>query len=238
MSRPNIFLTARFLAVAALLMVFLSSCATIPKPVVPVKPGKEVETLQSMVNLSFKNSRGSIGGHGYLIFKRPDRFHLAVFSPFGFTMMEVYVDGDHITCLDPSKDAAYTGSLSELSDHNALKGLGMMRRVVDDSAVSAAPAGGRVERTGSNGEKEILYYDERGLLQRKENDEGDQIRYDDYRQINGVAFPAAIEIFSRTGDKVKVSFDEPEVNTPVDDTTLVPSLDGMKVLPISDFKGF
>jgi hypothetical protein len=238
MSFPKISLPLRSLIAAALLVVFLSSCATIPKPVAPVKPGKEVETLQSMVSLSFKNSRGSIGGRGYLIFKRPDRFHLAVLSPFGFTMMEVFVDGDRITCLVPSKDTAYAGSLSELSEHNALKGLGMMRQVIDDSTVSAPPDGGRVESTGANGEKEILFYDARGLLQRKENGEGDQVRYDDYRQINGVAFPSAIEMFNRMGDKVKVSFDEPEVNTPVDDAALVPALDGMKVLPINDFKGF
>jgi outer membrane lipoprotein-sorting protein len=238
MSYPKILLPVRLLAAAGLLVVFLSSCATIPKPVAPVKPGKEVETLQSMVSLSFKNPRGSIGGRGYLIFKRPDRFHLAVLSPFGFTVMEVFVDGDHITCLVPSKDTAYSGALSELSDHNALKGLGMMRRVVDDSTVSEAPDGGRVERTGANGEKETLFFDERGLLQRKENGEGDMIRYDDYRQINGVAFPSAIEMCNRMGYKVKVSFDEPEVNTPVDDAALVPALDGMKVLPINDFKGF
>jgi outer membrane lipoprotein-sorting protein len=238
MSYPKISLTARFLVASVLLVVFLSSCATVPKPIVPVKPGKEVETLQSMVSLSFKNPRGSIGGHGYLIFKRPDKLHLAVLSPFGFTVMEVFVDGDRITCLVPSKDTAYAGLLSEMSDHNALKGLGMMRRVVDDSTSLPSPDGGRVERTGADGEKEILFYDKRGLLERKENGEGDQVRYDDYRQINGVAFPSAIEMFNRLGDRVKVSFDEPEVNTPVDDAALVPSLDGMKVLPISDFKGF
>ncbi len=238
MSYPKILSPLRLFFTTGLLAIFLSSCATIPKPVAPVKPGKEVETLQSMVSLSFKNPRGSIGGRGYLIFKRPDRFHLAVLSPFGFTVMEVFVDGDRITCLVPSKDTAYSGALSELSDHNALKGLGMMRRIVDDTSISDATDGRRVERTGTDGEKEILFFDERGLLQRKENGEGDSIRYNDYRQINGVAFPSAIEMCNRMGDIVKVSFDEPEVNTPVDDAALVPVIDGMKVLPLSDFKGF
>ncbi len=238
MSHPRIIRQSGFLAAVALLMVFLSSCVTVPKPVAPAKPGKEIETLQSMVTLSLKSPRGSIGGRGYLIFKRPDRFHLAILSPFGFTMMELYAIGDGITCLVPSKDTAFTGSLSELSDNNALKGLGMMRRVLEDTGDAAAPAGGRVERTGPGGEKEILYFDDRGLLQKKENEEGDQVLYGDYRQINGVAFPLAIEMLNRMGDRVKVTFDEPEVNAAVDESSLVPSLDGMKVLPITDFRGF
>src|SRR5512136_2210338 len=111
MPNPKISFVARFLVMTAFIILLLTSCVTVPKPVVPVKPGKDVETLQSLVSLSIKNSAGSMGGRGYLIFKRPDRFHMVVLSPFGFTLMEVYVNGEHITCVVPSKQAAYDGSL-------------------------------------------------------------------------------------------------------------------------------
>jgi outer membrane lipoprotein-sorting protein len=237
MSFLNKFHVAKCLPGAAILVLFLSSCATVPKPVIPVKPGKEVETLQSMVSLSFSNSRGNMGGRGYLIFKQPDRFHLVVLSPFGFAVMEVYVDGERITCLVPSKETAYAGTLTELSDHNALKSWSMMRWVIENPP-SAANSGGVLERISSRGGKEYLYFDGRGLLERKSNEEGDQVMYRDYRNIAGVAFPESIELSNRMGDRVKVAFKEPEVNVSVDDASFVPNLEGFTVLPITLFKGF
>jgi outer membrane lipoprotein-sorting protein len=227
---------AKCLIVTATVFLFLSSCATVPKPVVPVTPGKEVETLQSVVSLSFSNSRGNMGGRGYLLFKRPDRFHLVVLSPFGFAVMEVYVDGERITCLIPSKETAYAGTLTELSDHNALKSWGLMRWVIENPPATAN-SGGVLERVSAFGGKEFLYFDGRGLLERKSNEEGDQVMYHDYRNIDGVAFPESIELSNRMGDRVKVAFKEPEVNVPVDDASFVPNLEGVTVLPITLFKG-
>ena len=237
MPNPKISFVARFFIVTAFIILSLTSCATVPKPVVPVKPGKEVETLQSLVSLSVKNSAGSMGGRGYLIFKRPDRFHMVVLSPFGFTVMEIFVDGERITCLVPSKDAAYAGSLAELGDRNALRGWGMMRWVIDNPPAATADGSGKLERTGANGGKEYLFYDGMGLLQKKTNDDGDQVLYGNYQQINGVAFPATLELHSRAGDTVKVTFDEPEINQPVEDSALVPNLEGITVHPITEFKG-
>jgi outer membrane lipoprotein-sorting protein len=228
---------AKSLILIAFVFLFLSSCATTPKPIVLFKPGKEVETLQSMVSLSFSNSRGNMGGRGYLLFKRPDRFHLVVLSPFGFAVMEVYVDGERITCLVPSKETAYAGALTELSDHNALKSWGLMRWVIENPP-AAAGSGGVLERVSARGGREFLYFDARGLLERKSNEEGDQVMYRDYRNIDGVAFPESIELSNRTGDRVKVAFKEPEVNVSVDDASFVPNLEGFTVLPITLFKGF
>ncbi len=229
---------AKCFIVTVFLVLCISSCATVPKPVAPVKPGKEVETLQSLVSLSFRNSGGSMGGRGYLIFKRPDRFHMVVLSPFGFTLMEVFVDGERITCLVPSKETAYSGSLSELPGRSALRGWSMMRWVIENPPDASAAAGGVLERAGTHGGKEVLFFDGRGLLEKKTNERGDQVLYGNYQQINGVAFPASIELRNGTGDTVKVAFDEPEINQPVDDTALAPNLEGMTVLPITDFKGF
>ncbi|MCK7577953.1 MAG: hypothetical protein MZV65_20780 [Chromatiales bacterium] len=54
-----------------------------------------------------------------------------MFSPFGFTMMDLFVAGDRITCLIPVKQTAYQGLISDIPVDNALKGWGMMRWVVE-----------------------------------------------------------------------------------------------------------
>ena len=65
------------LVITALFLLF--GCAAAPKqPLTGLIPGKEVETLQSSISVSVKTPERSMGGHGFLIFKRPDRFHLAV----------------------------------------------------------------------------------------------------------------------------------------------------------------
>jgi outer membrane lipoprotein-sorting protein len=236
MSFKKILLVIQRVILPTILMVTFSACATVPKPVVPVKPGKEVESLQSVVSLSVKNSGHSMGGNGYLIFKRPDRFHLVVLAPFGITVMEVFVNGELVTCVVPSKQTAYTGKFSELPAQNALRGWSMMRWVVE-TPTAANGTGGETERLREDGSKEFLTFDERGLLQRKANEDGDQVAYSKYRQINGVAFPETIEMRDRQGNTVKVSFDEPEINQPVEETALVPNLEGYTVLPLTDFKG-
>ena len=236
MSFKKILLVIRQIVLPSILMVTISACATVPKPEIPVIPGKEVETLQSVVSLSVKSPVNSMGGNGYLIFKRPDRFHLVVLAPFGITVMEVFVNGERVTCLVPSKQTAYTGKFSELPEHNALKGWSMMRWVVETSS-TANGADGETERMREDGSKEFLKYDERGLLQRKTNEDGDQVTYSKYKQINGVAFPETIEMRDRQGNLVKVSFDEPEINQPVEETALVPNLEGYTVLPLTDFRG-
>ena len=72
----------------------------------------------------------------------------------------------------------------------------MMRWVVE----SAPVAGPALEKTTINrsGMMERLYYDDRGLLARKETEEGDRVVYRDYRNVNGVPFPGAIELANAT----------------------------------------
>jgi hypothetical protein len=225
-------------SIAATLLFFsLSACATAPKPLPSIKPGKAVDTLQSEVSLSVKSAAGSIGGRGYLIFKRPDRFHLAVLSPFGTTMMDVFVAEDRITCLIPSKQTAYQGLVSELPDRNALRGWGMMRWVVDTPPVEEGAGAGTREYLAADGRKELLSYDDRGLLVCKSNEDGDRVAYGEYHDRNGVAFPTTIEMANRQGDTVKIVFDEPEINQPVEETALNPALEGVEVRPLVEFRG-
>jgi len=235
-ARKTFSLTKKLLLIPALLLTF-SACATAPKPVPSTKPGKQVETLQSEVSLSLRSGDKSIGGRGYLVFKQPDRFHLAVFSPFGFTMMDLFVAEDRITCLIPAKQTAYQGLISDIPVDNALKGWGMMRWVVEPAPVVEANQAMSQEVITPEGKKEILCYDDRGLLSSKTNEEGDRVVYQDYHDRNGVAFPSSIEISNAKGDTVRLLFDEPEVNQPVDDAILTPPLKGVDVLPLTAFRG-
>lgn len=212
-------------------------CAAPPKPsLTGLVPGREVDTLQSTISISIHTSDGSRGGRGYLIFKRPDRFHLAILSPFGLTMLEMFSAGDRLTCLLPSKQVAYAGSVAELPDREGLRSWGLMRWVVEQPPASG-PALER-DHVMADGRRERIYYDEQGLITRKESEEGDRVVYREYQAVNGVAFPSVIELSTSREDTVRITFDEPEVNQPVEDAALQPNLEGVSVLPFTAFKGF
>lgn len=225
--------------VLAIVMVFsLSSCAVTPKPapLPSTAPKGEVQTLQSEVTLALKASGKKIGGRGYLVFRQPDRFHLVMLSPFGTTMIEVYVSGDRITCLVPSRQTAYQGIISELPDRNGLRAWGLVRWVIDQPPPGAVSPGSH-EYLTSDGKRETLSFDEHGLLTGKINADGDRVTYSEYHDHNGVAFPSTIEMANSRGDTVKMVFNEPEINSPLEDAVLTPNLDGMETLPLSEFRG-
>lgn len=223
-----------FLFVASLLPV---ACATVPKPVSCPVPGKEIVSLLSPISLSVKAGEKNIGGRGYLIYRSPDRFHLVILSPFGLTLFEVFTAGDRITCIVPSKDTAYTGLLAELPDDSPLKSWGMMHWVAD-RPLAEGPFPSVQEHVAPDGRRELVTYDERGLVQGKQNDEGDRVFYRDYEDVSGVALPRTMELVNSRGETVRIVFDEPEVNQPVEESTLAPSLEGLTILPLSSFRGW
>ncbi|MRR55846.1 MAG: outer membrane lipoprotein LolB [Deltaproteobacteria bacterium] len=235
-AKKTISLAQKIFLIPALLLA-LSACATAPKPLPSAAPGRQVETLQSEVSLSVRSGDKSIGGRGYLVFKQPDRFHLAVFSPFGFTLMDLFVNDTQLTCLIPAKQVAYQGLITDIPDGNALKGWGMMRWVVETPPASDDNKSVTRNQITPDGRKEIICYDDRGLLASKSNEDGDRVVYRDYRDRNGVAFPSAIEISNAKGDSVRIVFDEPELNQPVEDDVLTPALEGVNVLPLTAFRG-
>ena len=221
------------------LCAFLLSagCAAPQKPpLTGLVPGREVETLQSAITMSVETADRHMGGRGFLVFKRPDRFHLAVLSPFGPTLADIYSDGERFTCVIPAKQVAYSGSINELPDRDGLKAWAMMRWVVERTP-PPGPALVREHLNGS-GARERLFYDEQGLLVRKETEEGDRVDYREYQNVDGVALPESIELADLKGDTVRIVFDEPEVNKPVEDGALTPNLAGITVLPFTSFKGF
>ena len=221
------------LLVATLLF---AACATAPKPASLPGPGKEVETLQSPVSIAVKSGGKSIGGRGYLVYRRPGRFHLVLLSPFGLTLFEVFTNGDRITCLIPSRDTAYTGSMAELPERSALKSWALMRWVAErPPAVDVVP--GTRNCISPDGRRELVTYDDRGLVLTKEDEEGNRVTYRDYAGVNGVALPTTVELSDRRGNSVRIVFDEPEVNGPVEESALTPRLEGLTVLPLGAFQG-
>jgi hypothetical protein len=217
------------------LLFFISACAGAPKPLTGLVPGREVETINSAVQLSAKAGEQSTSGRGFLLFKKPDSFHLAVVNPFGLSVLEVFSNADRLTYLVPSREVAYSGLISELPETTPLKSLGMLDRVLASPATPAGLAPGVREMTTESGE--LLQLDERGLVVRRVSPQGDEITYKNYRNINGIAFPESIEIASRFGGVLKIVFDDPELNQPVEDTSLTPDLAGYRVLPLWEFKG-
>jgi hypothetical protein len=217
------------------LLVCLTGCATVQKPLTGIVPGREVETLQSSIAITMKSGGHGGGGRGYLIFKYPDRFHMAVLSPFGMTVLEVFSDGERLTCLIPSRQTAYVGKIVDLPEQGGLKTFGKLKWVVARTPQREASQGAG-EIVAPLGDR--IIFDKFGLVRRKISPEGDEVDYAGYSNVNGVAFPESLEIKNSLKDSVRIVFDEPEINAAVENSALTPTLEGMAVLPLSEFKGF
>lgn len=226
-----------FLVLMTLALVALTGCAAVQKPLEGVRPDASVESLMTPLTLSVRTGEKSMGARGYLVYKQPDRFHLVILSPFGLTLAEIFSEGDRIVCLIPSRNIAYSGRVAELPDSSGLRSWGMMRWVVERPPLPPI-ANGKVERLTGDGRRETVYFDSLGLVTRKVTMDGDEVCYEGYQAIESVPFPASIKMTGSDGSVVKIEFDEPEVNKPVEDELLKPRLDDVQVLPFSEFKGF
>jgi hypothetical protein len=202
-----------------------------------VRPGAELETLTASISLAVHARGKSLGGRGYLVFKQPDRLRMVITSPFGMTLAELFSVDDSLTLLIPSKNSGYRGRFAELPEEGGIQNWGMMRWVMEP-VPAAGGSDGRMEYVSPDGRRETVYFNPEGLVTRKVNAAGDEVRYEEYQTVNGVALPARLVMTSRIGDTVRVELEEPEVNQPVEDALLVPRLDGVTVLPFSAFKGF
>jgi hypothetical protein len=217
-----------------LITIILNGCAAAPIPVTtPMMPGAVIETLTSSVALSVKAGDNGLSGRGYLVMSSPDRFRLVILSPFGTTLAEMFLLGDQLLYIDSPRNLAYQGGVSELPDIPALQGWRLLRWTAEP--VFPETAGQRqLVRKRAGGEWEFVHFDRQGLVTNKSVD-GDIVRYENYQSVSGVPVPAAIEITDRAGVTLRITFDEPEVNAVLDKDSFVPSLEGVKVLPLSQF---
>jgi hypothetical protein len=217
-------------------LLLLTACASISTPPADYRPGAVVETLSSAVSISIHATDRSMGGSGYLLFRRPDLLHLVVLSPFGTTMMEVFALGERIMLVYPSQSTAYVGRFDELPDKGGLQGWRMMRWVMDTDPSEGQRSGGTLERLNKLGFKEKVTY-ENGLVVSKESPYGDHVYYGGYSAVKGVPVAAELELRNVRDDRIRIMLDEPEVNIPLDDALFVPRLNGMTILPLSAMQG-
>jgi outer membrane lipoprotein-sorting protein len=226
-----------FLTALCLAFLLAAGCATLPKPQVPFRPGATLETVAAMVTISVKTPQGNTGGHGYMVYQRPDRFHLAMLTPFGTTALETYSSDDRITIVIPSKGVAYSGAFAEMPEDSPLGGWRVIRLMAVDKPLFDPVKKGTSEKS-SNASGEITsFYDAQGLLERKKFSGGEEVFFRDYQSAEGVPFPSVIEFIDRNGARVKITFDEPEINKPVDNAALVPNLEGITLLSLASFRG-
>lgn len=217
-------------------LLLLAACATVATPPLDYRPGAVVETLSSAVSLSVHTPENSLGGSGYLVYRRPDQLHLVVLSPFGTTLMEAFALGDRITLIYPSRSIAYAGRFDELPDKGGLQGWSLMRWVMDADPHEGNPLNGTVERVSPLGFSEKVTY-ENGLVIAKESSGGDHIYYRNYSVVNGVPVAGELDLRNGRDDRIRIKLDEPEVNNPLDDAVFTPHLDGVTVVPLAALKG-
>lgn len=217
-------------------LFLLSACATVPVPPLDYRSGAVVETLSSAVSLSIHTADRSMSASGYLVYRRPDQLHLVVLTPFGTTVMEAFARGDRITLVYPAQAIAYEGRFDELPDKGGLQGWRMMRWVMDADPRAEKTMNGTVERISKLGFSEKVTY-EHGLVTEKVSPEGDHVYYGSYATVNGVPVAGEFDLRNIRDDRIRISLNEPEANTALDDAVFTPRLDGMKVLPLSEIKG-
>lgn len=219
-----------------LLLLLLTGCAAAPLPPVAITPGKEIETLQGPVSFVLATKNGTMGGQGLLFYRKPGQFRLSALAPFGQIVMDVIVSGNDITCILPMQKKGWQGVMADLPESFGAGVWPLLAWVVE----SPPPAGPALERgfTRADGTREKVQFTAGGLVQKKRNASGDEVSYDDYRLADGVAMAHVIEITTRDGKRLKLTFDEPELNRPLADEIMTPALGGVTMLPLAELGGF
>jgi len=195
-----------------------------------------IETLQGSVNVSLSSPEGQISGNGYLFFKNPDSFRLSILAPFGQVVLDIIVTGEKVLCLQENRKVAWQGKISDLPPALGTKVWPLMKWIVEPPQ----PAGPSLERffTRVDGTIEIVYYDTGGFVQRKVNGAGDEVYYSDYRIADGRAIANRIELVTSEGNRLVLTFDDPEFNLPIENGILIQSLAGYDIRPLDEFKEF
>ena len=223
------------LVLAPLLILALAGCAAAPVRTGPVH-GIAIDTLQGGVNISLSSPAGKIGGNGVLFYRSPESFRLSILSPFGQIVLDTIVNGDRVLCLMADRKKVWQGEMRDLPDSLGVRVWPLMKWVLEPPH----PAGPALERvfTRPDGTTEKVYYDSSGFVQRKVNENGDEVVYGDYQVSGSIAVPTLIDLNTAEGSRLHLRLDEPEVNGPVDSEIFSPQLAGYEILPLSEFKGF
>lgn len=223
--------------VLLIVAVLLTACST--KHPVPIStlatPGGVVETLSSSVTLSLRTAEKNLAGRGVMVYRRPDQLRLILLSPFGTTVMEAQVTGDRLTLAYPANGVAYQGKINELPAATGQRGFAMLRWVLESDAPAGAPATGEINRQAARGGLERISLQD-GLVVEKNLQSGERVRYRNYTTLAGVRLPLELQMENAEGDRIRLTLEEPEVNTPLEELQFAVPLQGLQVLPLSALK--
>ena len=200
----------------------LVGCATVPTlHELNYTDGAAIATLSSSVSLAYASPDKSISGSGVIMYQKPGQFRIVILSPFGSVLQEISIQNQQITILDTGHKIAFTGNLSQIPEQSYFSGWKYIHWLVDNEIAMKSVGDKTVQRTGRNGELEKVVY-VNGLVSEKSSDTGSSVKYQKYSVIQGIAVPLEILCETAGKDRLTVTFDEPEVNTPFARDMFVP----------------
>ncbi len=221
-------------AFVCLFLFFITSCAAPRKPLLVTAPegAVTVNTLSTSVSLAVRSRAGNLSGNGLMVFRRPDRFHLVMLSPFGSTVMEAFASGEQLTLLYPSQGVGYDGRFDDLPDGSCMRGWRLLRWVMDATPSGSPPLDGTFKRVSPVVGQETVTY-KSGLVIAKSTSEGDRVVYRNHELVNGVPLAMEVELETVDHDRIRLVLEDPEVNAGLEDSSFVPRLENLRLLPLS-----
>lgn len=226
------------LAILLSVVAMLYGCAsTRPVPDSALAtPGAVVETLSSSVAVSLRSADKNISGRGVMVYQRPDQMRLIMLSPLGTAVMDTLVSGDRLTIAYPGDGVAFTGLIADLPASAGRDGWAMMRWVLDSDLPKDAPLNGIFERIGKTGRLEKVTI-KKGVVFEKSLMTGEQVSYREHLLLNGLWLPMEIQMQSAEGDRIKMTLEEPDLNTELDAQAFNLTLTGYRIYPLKELKG-
>ncbi|MDD2502114.1 MAG: lipoprotein insertase outer membrane protein LolB [Geobacter sp.] len=220
-----------------LLTALFSGCATTTPRLdtSQVVPGRKVETLSSSVTVALRTGEKNISGRGFMVYRRPDLMRLIMLSPFGTTVMETGLNGEFLTLSYPSNGDAFQGRVRDLPAATGQRGLAMLQWVLASDPPPNAPQDGVVQQVNERGTKEQITL-KHGLVTEKSLASGEQVRYRNYTVLEGVLVPLELQMESSEGDRIRLTLEEPEINTELEPQMFTVPLQGLRLYPLSALK--
>lgn len=193
---------------------YLSGCASTKH--LTVGGDVELQTLSSSVSLTLHSAEHSMAGSGYLVYRKPDKTHIVVLSPFGTTLFEAFSLGEQIVLVYPSEKIAFVGQFNELPEKNSLKNWQFIHWVLEDAASQ--------NKTSHN--DDVI---ENGLVVQKNRSDGVKVYYSNRILVNGALLAHEYDLRNSKDEQLRIVLDEPQVNESLDETAFIPNLEGLKI---------
>ena len=214
------------------LTVFSSGCLAVRPPAnFDITNGFVIESLSSNASLSYTFTDKSISSSGILMFRKPDQLRVVILSPFGSVLQEVYVSGEVVTIIDPGNGIAFSGNCSDLPDKGDFSAWRYIHWVIDFNQPDYTLRDGVIARVNKFGQPEKAVYED-GLLTSKTTAEGGQVKYGKYTIVQGASLPLEIKYETVAKEKFSILLEDPEVNTPFEESTFKPNLGKFSVYPL------